>query len=189
MTNRSLAAAKGWARRRQEWDAYLALHNGPDRVWAFLRILDELDGPTYWRLFREVWTASELFNECQDLWHSLLVCHPLDRSAMMTDEENGALASLPSEVEVFRGVGHADLAAGFSWTLDRACAEWFARRFAALHASPILVTGHVSRPDVIAYLEARQEHEVISLPENVRIGSVEPVTIVARIVAESRSGQ
>jgi len=173
-------------RRRKEWDSYLSAHDHASVLFAFVRILPGLDGETYWRLFREVWERTESFSP-RELFVKLLRIHPEQRHAMMTEAERAQLASMPNAFDVYRGVGNRQYLSGFSWTTDQARAEVFARRllddplaavvrlgrgFDPVHqADPIVAHGTVRRADVIAYLDEREEHEIVTLPEHVSIRS------------------
>jgi hypothetical protein len=177
-------------RRRQEWDSYLSAHGHADVLVAFVRILPELDGEVYWRLFRDPWERAESFSP-KDLWVTLLSCHAEHRNCMMSVDERTQLATLPNTFDVYRGVAGAQYTSGFSWTTDQTRAEWFARRFveeplaAAVRLGhgfdpsherePSVVRGTVQRADVIAFLGDRQESEIIALPEHVLIREVLPL--------------
>ena len=169
-----------------DYDRFLSLHGHEDALAAFISIQDSLDGEEYWRLLRGVWVRAEQVQP-RDTWKDLLSQHSEWRATMMTDEERADLASLPDQVMVYRGVGNPEHTHGFSWTLDRQRAEWFAYRFlgAPLAAmfrltnfdpqhrpEPTLITGQVAHADVIAYLQQRDEEEIVALPENVAIKSV-----------------
>jgi len=166
----ALSAQKGWALRRDEWENYLRLHGHAEAVNAFMRLPHErIDGVTYWRLMAGfVWWRTENFTE-RWLWRGLLQRHPEHRAAMMSDAEQGKLASLPEQVEVWRGVSDAEYAEGFSWTLSRRQAHWFAKRFAFEGTSPRLLRGSIARTDVIAFLDGRSEQEIVAFPESVEI--------------------
>jgi len=104
---------------------------------------------------------------------------------MMTEPERKVLASLPDVVTVYRGAGNPAYLSGFSWTLDRARAKWFARRFGSAEAvvvahrltrahahqeiRPVVAIGRLRRFDVIAYRAGRNEAEIVALPESVSI--------------------
>jgi hypothetical protein len=117
------------------------------------------------------------------VWRNLLTADRPGREAMMDQEERHTLNGLPTELTVYRGVGHSGVREGFSWTLDRQRAEWFARRAAMVPAraevvepvelEPQLVAGTVDRSDVIAYLDGREEQEIVALPEHVRVEGIE----------------
>jgi hypothetical protein len=179
-TRRSLAAQKGWALRRGEWEQYLNMHAHQDCLSAFARIFDMLDGPTYWRLLGELWTRTEGFHGDKNVWRDLLSLHPADRGAAMDEAERQTLSNLPPEIRVFRGAGGEQFVRGFSWTLNLEQAEWFARRFAVLHKTPLVACGRVRKSNVIAYLDHREEREIVTMPE-----SVERVSVVKFAEGES----
>ena len=169
---RRQAALKGWAYRRRDWDQYLALQDHGSRLYAFVRIEARLDGPDYWRLFREVWTMTELPHLEGDLVPALLGKHPEDRRAIMAEAERAYLDGLGEVLRVYRGVGSRDYK-GVSWTLDHGRAVWFAQRFPG--SDPCVLHGHITKADVIAYLTDRQEDEILCLPECVDIDRVESI--------------
>jgi hypothetical protein len=178
------AATLGWMRRRKEWDNYLSAQGHESVLSAFVRIVPELDGETYWRLLRDAWERADSFSP-RELALTLLRIYPEHRHAMMTEAERADLASMPSAFDVYRGVGNRQYLRGFSWTTDQARAKWFARQFldrplaAAVRlghgfdpghqADPVVAHGTVRRTDVIAYLGGRQEQEIVALPEHVSI--------------------
>lgn len=74
-----------------------------------------------------------------------------------------------TQFEVFRGVagrGRNRRVRGISWTLDIGKAEWFATRYELPNQA--IYTGLVSESHILAYTNARDESEIIVLPENVR---------------------
>lgn len=72
---------------------------------------------------------------------------------------------------VFRGVagvGRARRVRGFCWTLDMEQARWFARRGAALGlAAPAVWSGLIAEPNILAYVNDRQEQEILAFAEDV----------------------
>lgn len=184
---RSWAAHKGWARRRRQWEQYLAMHGHAECFSAFVSIVWDLrDEPPelYWKLLSDTWMREEA-PSCNGLWRRLWSDRRPGRGAAMTGEERGALAALPDSFTVYRGCGDRGAVAGLSWSLDRELAISFAHRAAngwtAARAGighvgdgpPLLVTGEVARGDVLAYLNERQEREIVALA--VRVVEVVPV--------------
>ena len=176
----------------KDWGHYLALHGHEEVLEAFVTLQDQLEGKEYWELLRDVWIRAEQIQP-RDVWAQLLTQHEGARTAIMTEEERAHLASLPEQITVYRGVGNPEHQQGFSWTLDRQRAEWFAQRFldqpiAAMFrltsfdpnhkAEPVLVTGVVSRKDVIAYLAQRDEQELVVLPEKVKVESARKLKLL-----------
>ena len=73
----------------------------------------------------------------------------------MPKEDRRVFRDLPDELTIYRGVGAKDeetaefFAEGFSWTLNRDKAEWFAQRN-SVEGKSYLETMRVSKGDVIA---------------------------------------
>lgn len=64
---------------------------------------------------------------------------------------------------VFQGRSADHDGAGLSWTLDVELARWFARRY----SDPVIWSGVVDEADVLAYVNRKEEQEIIALPERV----------------------
>jgi hypothetical protein len=108
---------------------------------------------------------------------------------MMSAAEGRALARLPDDTTVYRGAGNESQVRGFSWMLDRARAEWFARRFVGEYSAealsrlsridlnhesrPVVASGQIAKQEVIAYMDGRAEREIVALPESVTIKKLE----------------
>jgi hypothetical protein len=86
---------------------------------------------------------------------------------MMPDERR-YLAALPGSITVYRGYQGKHQAKGLSWTLDKERAEWFARRWGGLLDLGYLsyvAERTVGKKDIFAYINSRQEQEIILRPE------------------------
>ncbi len=153
----------------KKWAKYIWLHERPYRVDAFRGISAQLDGPQYWELLGEVYIDSENVWQNRDEWLALLQVN-LPGREMMTDEKDRAVFTLApeaggllDETVVYRGYRHEDGLDGFSWTLNKATAKWFARRFPHQGGIATVATGKVARDNVIAYLTGRGELEILAL--------------------------
>lgn len=77
-------------------------------------------------------------------------------------------------VRVWRGTSAMTLAqsrAGYSWTVDRDVACWFAMRFAEKNGRPLVVVAEVVRAHIALFHNEREEHEVVLMrsPAGARI--------------------
>lgn len=156
------------ALKEEDWPMYLLLYQRPYRPTAFREIADQVDDFDYWDYVEDLWTDSENIYQDYDLWLELLTADRLGHEHMMSDVERKFLSELPDEFTVYRGSSENGRAYGLSWTLDRAKAKWFARRDSRTGDFKRLARGRVRRDDVIAYLNGRNENEIVVLPENVR---------------------
>lgn len=78
----------------------------------------------------------------------------------------------PGPFAIYRGVGGrgpARRVRGLSWTADIDKARWFAERARGWGlADPAVYTATVAEPDVLAYVNAREEQEFIVFPDRLR---------------------
>ena len=167
-------AALKKAKNKCDWRSYVWLHERPYRIVAFLDISWRLDGPRYWDLLGQVWSDTE--NSWQNMgeWREAFTADREGRE-MMSDEDVRCVFDLPPEkggllpmTRIYRGYRFDDALQGYSWTLDKARARWFANRLRQDdHPSPKIVSGFVAREHVIAYITGRDEQEIVTLPEHV----------------------
>jgi hypothetical protein len=157
---------------RENWAEFIILHERPYRLEALYQISDQIeDDCKFWRLVTDVWTDTENARQNYDEWEELFASERSCRESMMNEEEQAKLASLSSEIRIYRGFrfkeDEYDGIDGFSWTLSRDRAIWFAKRFAgAFEDTPQIATAYVRKADVIAYLNGRGEDEILVLPTN-----------------------
>lgn len=168
------------AEEEGRWHSYVYLHERPYRLDAFLKISWLIPEPTqYWELLGDIWTDSENIYQNRDEWYELLAeaaerggggdeWHHMsseeDRAVFTLTPEKGGL--LPETV-IHRGYRHEDGLDGFSWTLDKPRAKWFAKRFPHQEGVATVATGKVKREHVLAYHTGRGELEIVALPEHV----------------------
>ena len=99
---------------------------------------------------------------------------------MMDERERSSLAQLPDTVDIFRGC-HDWNKEGFSWTRDLEMAQSFAHRNReAGQKEPIVVLGTVQKSSIIAFLDRRNESEIIVDPKKVTV--IEEVVGLGRVV-------
>ena len=125
----------------------------------------KLRSKTFYRILGFIWSMCESMGGLSDLIYETMHQHTtpgtLHIPVMMTREEQKALAALPEKLEVYRGCNPVNRD-GFSWTLDRSTAEWFAYRFSSIKGQPILLTATIERSMITAVnLSRKGEREVI----------------------------
>ena len=165
------------AYRERNWFDYVFLYERPYRAERLFEIGSEIvDDAAYWRLVADAWTDTENAWQEEETWYELLFDHRPDRQAMMDEAERSTLKGLSDPVPVFRGFHRDGRDRGLSWTTDREQAMAFALRFASIEPGYARVAvGVVPKPCVIAYLNERSEREVLALPEDVTIETIESV--------------
>jgi len=156
----------------EEFPSYIFAHERPHRLLAFIRCLPGLAGCTkglvgadFGRVLRDVWLDCENVRQNRRLWRDVWRHDAEGRQHCMTAEERAALAAQPDRFIVWRGVSYFSSASinGFSWTLDRDKAIWFARRHCSKRRRAWLAEGSVAKKDVLAHFLGRSEQEIVSL--------------------------
>lgn len=165
-----------------QWATYIWLHERPYRAQALSDVYDEIlrdISPNHWgEIVSSIWSDSENIWENVDTWRDIF--HGMPYGTLCDTEALEKLEAMPDELTIYRGTCAPDQAgSGLSWTLDRGKAVWFARRFANLDGhtgAPVLLTGTVSKADVLGYLTDRGEDEIIPMLDAVTITTTEEVT-------------
>jgi hypothetical protein len=143
-----------------DWHSYIMLHERPYRFDAFVRIAFQLSDKEYWEALRMVWQDSENIWQNKERWDvALRTTKHGDPRAMMTAEELAFYDALPKQVTVYRG-HHGVNKNGLSYTLDLKKAEWFAKRYGK---DGMVRRRKVAKSKILAYLDGRNESEVIVL--------------------------
>ncbi|MDB4778227.1 hypothetical protein OAG68_02100 [bacterium] len=155
------------AEKETDWFKYIFTHEKPFQLSAFMDVAERMDDRTYWELASSVYTQSENLHQNQAAIRQVLTSDRPERTAMMTTEEQQFLDGLPSQVEIFRGFAF-DNSRGWSWTISRDKAEWFANRYAKeLGGITRVASGSIAKCDVIAYLDGRDEKEIVCDPKSI----------------------
>lgn len=170
--------------------ALLIAHRA-DRLDVYLdEYIDRVPYDDHLRLIVRIWTDTESVYENQDRWDDLweeiargrerarAAGEPTDWTdgLLMTPEELKVFEALPDPVEIHRGYRGADWD-GHSWTLSREKAEWFARRYEMIYGAGRVASGKVPRSGVVAYLNDRQEDEIIVVRDAVTDVTVTEMTL------------
>lgn len=139
----------------------------PFRIIFFKYIQEYLDVTDFSNLLREVWIDTEfpalnIDISSRDLSMWLKIA---DKDILMSKEDKNYLDSLPESVKIYRGVADEQYIEGYSWSLSEEKARWFATRFSFEGCSPVLCSFEINKSDIIAYMSARNEAEVVVLPE------------------------
>jgi len=157
-----------------DWEKVLWLYEKPWRIAKVLELSPLMGDREYWQAVRFGWEISENCWQYRDDLPSLF--HPTRRRAgtrkhLMTPYERRVLSGLPGVVTIYRGCGPENVA-GWSWTLSRRKAEWFARRFCTPELAAfcgLLVVGRCSKRHILAYFSGRREREIVIDPSEVTI--------------------
>lgn len=154
----------------EKWDSFVFMYERPYRFYAFKLIQNKLADKEYWELLGNIWTDTE--NAWQYRRDINKFFHPKKRDwsmriYMMDDEERKIFAQLPDRFIVYRGCGLKNKK-GYSWTLSRTTAIFFAMRYRAKDDTAILLSVEVNKSDVLAYFDGRREQEIVVLPKSLK---------------------
>lgn len=168
------------AREQKQWGRYIFLRERPWRAGILHEISHQLSGREYWDLAGQVWVDSENCYQYEDEWYEILTADPTGREFMSSEDSRCVFTLTPEkggllpETRIYRGFSHDDALSGFSWTLDRARAKWFAQRSAWRKGDiPKVASATVAREHVIAYITSRDEQEIVLLPEHAVVEGVD----------------
>lgn len=149
------------ALEEHNYDRYVFLHERPYRIDAFIKIQNLLQDVTYWELLSAVWIDTENMWQHLDDWKILLTSLRPHKEMLMTEEERQFKDNLKNRVQIYRGCELGVNEIGLSWTLSKEKAEWFANRFGK---NGIVRERPINKPEIIAYINARGEQEIIVKP-------------------------
>lgn len=142
----------------KKYASYVFIHERPYRLQAFMEIYDQLKPKEYWEILADIWTDSENIWQNKSTYKELFSHHPKHKNHFMSKEDRKVFNSLPEQVVVYRGYWQGKNKNGFSYTIDKEMAEWFANRFSK---NGKVLQRTVSKDKIIAYTNGRNEQEVI----------------------------
>lgn len=161
------------AEQEGDWFKYVFIHERPYQLQAFMNAADRMDDESYWSILADVYTQSENLHRNQMTVRQLLTAKRPKREMFMTEEDRKVFRGLPENLTIYRGFCFNN-AKGWSWTLSKEKAEWFAHRFAKEGGGvPRLATAKITKSDAIAYIDARGEREIICDPRSLEEHDVE----------------
>ena len=108
----------------------------------------------FWQIVIDIWVRQELNSDGSRKrnWKKIFTHRPTVPSLT---------AELPDTFVAFRA-GKED---GFSWTLDKAKAEWFHNRFRMQFGDIPFLERTFSKEDALFYTNQRQEQEIVIIPK------------------------
>jgi hypothetical protein len=139
-----------------------------NRLQAFFTISKWLNKRNYWYALRSAYEMSDnLFDHKDSIKNAFLKQEPC-RNFLMTKAERKFVKQLPERIVIYRGMSLKELRTkdyGVSWTLKKEQAEYFAytypRNFNTAHLKKTVHKLEINKKDVIAFLEGREEYEII----------------------------
>lgn len=157
----------------KDWNSLLFLIERPHRFQAFKEHMNHMSDEEYWQNLADVYCDSENINQIPDVDKLLLSTRP-HRKCMMSDSGATTLEEMPDKITIYRGFSRDRYwTHSFSFTTSRKVAAWFARRDG--FPAPTLLTATVNKSDVLAYLDQRDECEILTNPDNITVKSTKRI--------------
>ena len=165
-----------------DWEGALWTVERPYRPQFLAELIQRHGIEKMYSVIAEVWTDTEtVYSEWENwefIWDEVAASKSgkrgLNARKMMNADERKYYARLPAKFTVYRGFSAEDGEFGWSWTLDRATAEWFARRSAIGGDAPRVATVVVKKANTFAYFSGRNEAEIVV---DISTDCLNPVTI------------
>lgn len=169
---------------RQDWDDVFMIISKPYRLSWLEENYDLItDEKAYYEFLKDAYIQSEFpmsgFSEYEDLlklfWH-------YDKPHLMMDsDELSFYNDLDDTITIWRGIRVEDEIdednIGFSFTLDKERAEWFAKRFSQDgKGTPMLIEATVNKDKILSVFLNRGEEEVLVSPDNLEFIKLEELT-------------
>ena len=119
-------------------------------------------------LVRDAYTDTEFIHVELDRWKIML--DHMDTYKRLARLPKEWVDDLPDgEFRIYRG-GTPN---GFSWSLDKGIAEWFATRFKSIGIVDKVYTMLVTKAEVLWYTDERNEQEVVLIPDQKKVEEAE----------------
>jgi len=110
-------------------------------------------------LLARTWTMIEVINHDANVTKIQVLrwISRADKHVLMTDDDYEIYNALSETIIVYRGCKNLRQAKSISWTTDKNTAEFFANRF----TKGKVYQATISKDNIIAYINDRNEHEII----------------------------
>lgn len=148
-------------RQQKNWQSFFITLDGHERQEAFQDVYEEMSPEDYWKNLGEIIQGECLYN---DELKKLLTNKSKDlslRHLMMPEEDKAILNNLSKTFSIYRGADESNPGQGWSWSLSKQIAYFFAKRF----KKGIVIKGKCAKEDIIAYFNDRKEQEIV-IPYN-----------------------
>lgn len=140
----------------------------PYRLQYLFDYIGRIPEDQWWKLLRDVWLHAENHWQHKRILPALFKGRTNTIPEMMDEEDRKEFDALPDTITVYRGVNRTDATLGWSWSLDRRKAEWFAARFLSPKRNGVIYQTTVSKKAILFYTNARKKREVVINPKSFR---------------------
>jgi len=154
--------------KKRDFHSFFLMYERMARPQVLLVLMNNIDDGVYWHLLRGIWIDTELPSAIISTWIDLFFADKSFKELFMTEEDRKVYESLPEKVNIYRGYRDPDFEKGISYTLDLEVASFFAKRYVKEDGSLSGISHkEVSKKDIFAYTNARNEKEIIYLMDHI----------------------
>ncbi len=150
------------ALKNEDWLKWILIIEEPMRAMLLnvykKRIKSHIE---YWQLVSSIWMNLHFIHDKMDDLIQLFEDPRPGREFLMNESERATLSSMPDVIEIWRG--HRNAVTGWSWTINKDIAIWFAMHSCGKNLSH----GYCKKNDVVAYYNQRKEHEIVIYPSKI----------------------
>lgn len=145
----------------------LAFSSTDNKIKYFIEYNNQLNDNEYWTRLGDVHQHQDYNPVPYGILKALFTNDREGRENLMNEEEKEFFKTLPEQVSIFRAMSLKEFESGefrFSWTLDKEISEKFKKRNEMLYGEEHVVHSlQVSKKDILAFLNSREEQEIIYL--------------------------
>lgn len=182
---RNLVERAKLEKRWFDYVEYCRCFSGGGGVSAINELPLSITDEEYRLIVHRTWTWSYNIWEHRDQWREILGGARRSLGSFTSPSDLNKLKLLSDPLTVYRGCCEKNQR-GFSWTLDKQRAEYYAAFTQGWTKAKqrLIISGVVRKVDVIAYITTRNEEEIVVLPENVTEIKTEDITDKEEITEE-----
>jgi hypothetical protein len=138
------------------------------RILLFKRLFNEIPDKDLYEIFLTIYSHADYgFTEIDEKYFSRIIRCKSKQQQQKIEKSLKKEVDKDGFITVYRGVGSKSTPPdkAYSWTIDIGTAAFFASRFSE---AGDIYTGKVHIKDVIAYIDSRNEKEILALPGKVK---------------------
>jgi hypothetical protein len=148
----------------KNFESYMFVIEKPFRVLIFNELVKQnkiiRNTKKYWKILSSIWTSSENIFQHKEIWYDLFK-DKTNFHFFMNSKDLNFFNSLEDEFIVYRG--YEEWEDGYSYSIDKDIAIWFAERFGR---DGKVKERKVKKEDVFAFTNSRKEKEIIIFNNN-----------------------
>jgi len=148
----------------------LSFSSTGDKIKYFIEYNNQLSDDEYWRHLSQIYQYQDYNPVPYEILKALFKNNRKGKENLMEQEEKEIFETLPDQVLIYRAMSLKEFESGkfrLSWTLDKKVSEKFKERNSMLYSEEHVIHNlTVSKKDILAFFDGRDEKEIIYLHNN-----------------------